>query len=116
MGRSTSTIVPLPEVKAAGQLKGQDESEVNALVAMAKPVVKKVSILRHGAFAHKGAQIPCSDVFKPAAVAPVQLRGRYTSGHSPSIGALIPHSTATQDATVIPPTINMMLASIARPL
>lgn len=62
------------EMKADGHLKGQDAAEVDALLAQAKTVANKVTILRHKAFAHRDAHISYNDVFKMAAVKPDQLR------------------------------------------
>jgi hypothetical protein len=62
------------EVKAAGQLKGQDAATVDALLVEAKPMADKVLILRHKAFAHRSAHISYNDVFKMAAIKPNQLR------------------------------------------
>jgi hypothetical protein len=62
------------EVKAAGQLKGQEAAAVDALLIEAKSVADKVLILRHKAFAHRSAHISYDDVFKMAAVKPDQLR------------------------------------------
>ena len=71
----TISLPPLVrEVKAAGQLIGQDAAAVDALLVEAKPVADKVLILRHKAFAHRSAHISYDDVFKMAAVRPDQLR------------------------------------------
>jgi AbiU2 len=71
----TISLPPLVrEVKAAGQLIGQDAAAVDALLVEAKPVADKVLILRHKAFAHRSAHISYNDVFKMAAVRPDQLR------------------------------------------
>jgi AbiU2 len=64
----------VPEMKAAGHLKGQEAANVDALMAQAEPIAEKVRTLRHRAFAHKDAHISYNDVFKLAAVTPVQLR------------------------------------------
>jgi hypothetical protein len=73
--RDTISLPPLVrEVKAAGQLKGQDAATVDALLVEAKPIADKVLILRHKAFAHRSAHISYNDVFKMAAVKPNQLR------------------------------------------
>jgi hypothetical protein len=71
----TISLPPLVrEVKAAGQLIGQDAAAVDALLVEAKPVADKVLILRHKAFAHRSAHISYNDIFKMAAVRPDQLR------------------------------------------
>jgi hypothetical protein len=62
------------EMKAVGHLDGPDATAVDALLAKAKPVAAKVVILRHKAFAHRDAHISYNDIFKLAAVTPVQLR------------------------------------------
>jgi hypothetical protein len=62
------------EVKAAGQLKGQEAAAVDALLVEAKPVADTVLILRHKAFAHRSAHISYDEAFKMAAVKPDQLR------------------------------------------
>jgi len=62
------------EMKAAELIKGQQAAEIDALLAEASPIVEKVSILRHNAFAHRSARIRYDDVFKMAAVTPGQLR------------------------------------------
>jgi AbiU2 len=73
--RDTISLPPLVrEMKAAGQLKGQDAATVDALLVEATHVADKVLILRHKAFAHRSAHISYNDVFKMAAVRPDQLR------------------------------------------
>jgi hypothetical protein len=62
------------EMKAGGHLKGQDVVKVVALLAEAKSIADKVTVLRHKAFAHRDAHISYNDVFKMAAVKPDQLR------------------------------------------
>jgi hypothetical protein len=62
------------EVKAAGQLKGQEAAAVDALLFGAEPIAEKVLTLRHMAFAHRSAHTSYDDVFKMAAVKPKQLR------------------------------------------
>jgi hypothetical protein len=60
--------------KSAGHLKGREAEEVDALLTTAKPIVDKVKILRHKAFAHRDARISYNEVFKLAAVKPDELR------------------------------------------
>jgi hypothetical protein len=73
--RDTISLMHLPaETKVAGHLKGRDATEVDALLATAKPIVDKVKILRHKAFAHRDAHISYNEVFQLAAVKPDQLR------------------------------------------
>jgi hypothetical protein len=62
------------EMKTGGLIKGQDAAKIDALLAEAKPVADKIIILRHEAFAHRSAHILYNDVFKMAAVTPIQLR------------------------------------------
>ncbi|SDB04100.1 AbiU2 domain-containing protein [Bauldia litoralis] len=62
------------EVKAAGCLNAGDTAAVKALLAQAKPIADKVTILRHNAFAHRSAHTSYDDVFKMAAVKPDELR------------------------------------------
>src|SRR5262245_43430451 len=61
-------------MKAVGHLNGPDATKVDALLVSAKPVADKVITLRHKAFAHKDAHTSYNDVFKLAAVTPLQLR------------------------------------------
>src|SRR5437870_1242716 len=71
----TISLKPLTrEMKDAAHIKGQDAAKVDALLAEAKPIADKVTILRHKAFAHRDAHISYNDVFKIAAVTPIQLR------------------------------------------
>lgn len=71
----TISLMHLPDMaKAVGHLDGQGAIEVDALLASANPIVDKVKILRHKAFAHHDAHISYNDVFKLAAVKPDQLR------------------------------------------
>jgi hypothetical protein len=73
--RGTISLAHLvPEMKAAGHLREQEEAKVDALMAEAEPIANKVRTLRHRAFAHKDAHISYNDVFELAAVKPVQLR------------------------------------------
>jgi hypothetical protein len=57
------------EMKATGQLVGQGEA-VSSLLSSAKPIAKKVAILRNKAVAHR----TINDVFKLADVTPGELR------------------------------------------
>ena len=71
----TISFIPLvSEMKAAGRIKGQEAADVEALLAQAKPVADKVTLLRHKAFAHRDAHISYNDVFKMGDVTPVQFR------------------------------------------
>jgi hypothetical protein len=62
------------EMKMARIIQGQIPKEVDALLAEAAPIVSKVEVLRHYAFAHRSATIDYNEAFKEAAVKPVQLR------------------------------------------
>jgi hypothetical protein len=62
------------EMKDAGFIQGQEAAKVYALLDEAAPIVEKVTILRHRAFAHRSASMSYDDVFKLAAVRPDQLR------------------------------------------
>jgi hypothetical protein len=62
------------EMKVARLLQGHSAAEVDLLLAEAAPIVEKVAILRHCAFAHRSARISYDDAFKRAAVKPNQLR------------------------------------------
>ena len=61
-------------MKAARFIQGQDAAAVDALLDEAAPIVAKVTLLRHRAFAHRSASTSYDDVFKLAAVKPDQLR------------------------------------------
>jgi len=75
--RSNGTI-SLPrlarEMKSGHLIAGPDASEVDALFAQAAPLVEKLNVLRHEAFAHRSAAIDYDDAFKKAAVTYGQLR------------------------------------------
>jgi hypothetical protein len=73
--RGTISLAHLArEMTAAGHLKEDDAATVETLLVEAKPIIDKVVILRHNAFAHRSAGISYDDVFKVAAVRPDQLR------------------------------------------
>ena len=61
-------------MKAAGQLNGQYEAAVSSLLSSAKPIAKKVAILRNNAIAHRTISLSYNDVFKLANVTPGELR------------------------------------------
>lgn len=61
------------EMKPAGQLNGQHEV-VSGLLSSAKPIAKKLAILRNNAFAHRTISMSYNDVFKLADVTPDELR------------------------------------------
>jgi AbiU2 len=73
--RDTISLIRLShEMKAAHQIQEQINTEVDMLLAQATPIVSKVTILRHYAFAHQSASISYDDAFKKAAVTAAQLR------------------------------------------
>ena len=63
----------ISEIKAAGQLVGQEEA-VSSLLSSAKPIAKKVAVLRNNAVAHRTINMSYNDVFKLADVTPGELR------------------------------------------
>jgi hypothetical protein len=73
--RDTISLTRLAkEMKAARFIQGQEIAEIDAVLAEAAPIVEKVTVLRHHAFAHRSASISYDDAFKKAAVKPDQLR------------------------------------------
>lgn len=73
--RDTISLVALiSEMKASAQLNEQDEAEVSGLLSSAKPIAKKVAILRNNAIAHRTISRSYNDVFKLADVTPSELR------------------------------------------
>jgi len=69
-----SLVILIREMKAARQLNGQDEAAVSSLLSSAKPIAKKVAILRNNAIAHRTISLSYNDVFKLANVTPGELR------------------------------------------
>jgi hypothetical protein len=69
-----SLVVLIREMKASGRLSGQDETAASSLVSSAKPIAKKVAILRNNAIAHRTVSMTYNDVFKLANVKPGELR------------------------------------------
>ena len=69
-----SLVVLIREMKAAGRLSGQDETAACGLLSSAKPIAKKVAILRNNAIAHRTVSMSYNDVFKLANVTPGELR------------------------------------------
>jgi hypothetical protein len=63
----------ISQMKAAGQLEGQEEA-VSNLLSVAKPIAKKVAVLRNNAIAHRTVSMSYDDVFKQAEVTPGELR------------------------------------------
>ena len=55
-------------------ISAQDAGEVDKLLGMARPLVKKVAILRNKLFAHRNDAFPYADIFKKADVTPDELR------------------------------------------
>jgi hypothetical protein len=73
--KGTISLAPLfREVSRTGNLNTQDVSIIDTLLLRSKPIVEKVTTLRHNAFAHRSAHISYDGVFKRAAVRPDQLR------------------------------------------
>jgi hypothetical protein len=73
--RDTLSLLNLvTEMTSANLLSSLSQSEVGALVDEAKPLVSKIRILRHNAFAHRSAIMSYDDVFKMAALTPLQMR------------------------------------------
>jgi AbiU2 len=62
------------EMKSANLLPAQTQSEVDALISRAAPLVSKIGLLRHNAFAHRSATLSYDDVFNLAAVTAAQMR------------------------------------------
>jgi hypothetical protein len=62
------------EMKKACLIQRQAITELDGLLAEATPIVSKVAILRHHAFAHRSATISYDAAFKKAAVTAAQLR------------------------------------------
>jgi hypothetical protein len=69
-----SLVILIREMKATRQLNGQDEAAVSSLLSSAKPIAKKVAILRNTAIAHRTISLSYNDVFKLANVTPGELR------------------------------------------
>jgi hypothetical protein len=63
----------IKEVRKTAVL-GSIDTDVMALMAEAKPIAKKVSILRNNAIAHRTDRMSYDDVFNLAGVTPVELR------------------------------------------
>src|SRR5258707_14629511 len=60
----------LKEMKTANLISAQDAAEVDALLAQAKDVASKVTILRSNLFAHRSATLSYDDAFKKPSVTP----------------------------------------------
>jgi hypothetical protein len=73
--RDTINLVSLArEVQASGRLNAQDEATLSGLMSPAKPIAKKVAILRNNAFAHRTISMSYNDVFALASVTPGELQ------------------------------------------
>jgi AbiU2 len=73
--RDTITLPGLVrEMGKANLLPAQTKSDVTALIAQAGPLVSKITILRHNAFAHRSATLSYDEAFKAAAVTAFQMR------------------------------------------
>src|SRR5260370_35672566 len=62
------------EMTQSKLLSKQTQIDVDALLRQAEPLVSKVTILRHNAFAHRSATIAYDEAFKKAACTPLQMR------------------------------------------
>jgi len=62
------------EAKLDGRLSSKYASSAELILQEAKPIAKKVAILRHNAFAHRSAKTSYDDAFVRADVTPDQLR------------------------------------------
>jgi hypothetical protein len=101
--RDTISLMYLPgETETAGHLKGEDAIEVDALLATAKPIVSKVKILRHKAFAHRDAHISYNQVFQLASVKPDQLRELTEVALKIANRLLVAHGLSEQFFTELP--------------
>jgi hypothetical protein len=69
-----SLVALVREMKATGKLRGHDEATASSLLSAARPIVRKVAILRNNAIAHRSVSMSYNDVFKLAAVTPGDLR------------------------------------------
>jgi HEPN superfamily AbiU2-like protein len=74
-GRRDTVSLPglAKEMGKANLLPAQTKSEVTALMAQAKPLVCKITILRHNAFAHRSATLSYDEALK-AAVTALQMQ------------------------------------------
>jgi hypothetical protein len=73
--RDTINLVSLiPEMKALGRLTDESAAAVETLMLSAKPIARKVAILRNNAIAHRNIEMSYNDVFKLAAVKPRELK------------------------------------------
>jgi hypothetical protein len=90
------------EVKAAGHLKAKEAAVAEALVAQAMPIAKKVTILRHEAFAHRSAHISYNDVFNSAAVTPDELHDLTDIALKAANRLLLACGLQEQDFTALP--------------
>lgn len=62
------------DMAAGGHLQGSHEAAVSALISAAEPIAKKVTILRHNAFAHRTRRMSYNDVFDISKVTPIEMR------------------------------------------
>jgi hypothetical protein len=62
------------EMTQSKLLSAQAQTDVDVLLRRTEPLVSKVTILRHNAFAHRSITISYDEAFKKAAVTPFQLR------------------------------------------
>lgn len=64
----------IAELKKLGNLNATDLSDIDDLLAQARPAAEKITILRHNAFAHRSANISYNDMFQKAHIKPDELR------------------------------------------
>lgn len=72
--RSDTINLPSLVRETSGLLNGTEASKMDSLMALAKPIARKVSILRNNAIAHRTARMSYDDVFNLASVTPPELR------------------------------------------
>lgn len=64
----------IQDTATGGHLQRSHEATVTALIPTAERIAKKVTILRHNAFAHRTSRMSYNDVFDLANVTPIELR------------------------------------------
>jgi HEPN superfamily AbiU2-like protein len=92
----------IPEMIAAGHLRGDDAATIEALMKGTQSMVEKVGVLRHRAIAHKTAHTSYNDVFQLAAVKPDQLRELTEMGLKIANTLLRAHGLPEQHFTELP--------------
>jgi hypothetical protein len=69
-----SFIHLIRDATKVGIVNPVEARNLDKLMADAKPLADKATLLRHGAFAHRSASVSYNDTFKQAAVTPDELR------------------------------------------